>query len=495
MQIIVNATASAEGLSSLIQAAERIKGMDPRGAPVFAPVLFILNETVSHADKMLLAFNALVLSSIQGVLPSIGKIVHGSTYKVLKCKIESLVVEVRNVLAQIRAAQAQGAAAPRVRLNRHCDVCEFRADCQKLAQETDDLSLLRGLSEKEIQKQQSRGVTTVAQFAYTYRPGRRGKRKTGKARRHDHALQAVAPRDKKVYVLDSPTVPQSRVALYLDVEGIPDRGFNYLIGLVAVVGDCTTPHFFWADEESQEKTIWDACTRIINSFEDYTVYHYGQYEQRFLDRMRGLVDEKGAATIDRIRARSCNVLAAIYSHIYFPTWYNGLKDVGKLLGFTWTAANASGIQSMAWRLAWEASRDEALKQHLIRYNLEDCLALRRVTEFVKSICAGADSGDGPAVSSAEDIQKETGFRFGKNEFFCPDLEAINRCAYSNYQRDKVYLRTSPAMRKSRRRKQRAAKRKLRVNEEIVCRKPQKCPRCGETDVCVLQKECLQQNRN
>src|SRR5262249_46488126 len=80
MQIIVNATASAEGLSSLIQAAERIKGMNPRGAPVFAPVLFILNETVSHADKMLLAFNALVLSSIQGVLPSIGKIVHGSTY-------------------------------------------------------------------------------------------------------------------------------------------------------------------------------------------------------------------------------------------------------------------------------------------------------------------------------------------------------------------------------------------------------------------------------
>ena len=346
-----------------------------------------------------------------------------------------------------------------MRLNRHCNVCEFRADCQKLAEEADDLSLLRGLSEKEIQKQQSRGVTTVTQFAYTYRPGRRGKRKTGKARRHDHALQAVALRDKKVYVLDSPTVPQSRVALYLDVEGIPDRGFDYLIGLVAVVGDCTTTHFFWADDRSQEKTIWDACSQIINSFEDYTLYHYGQYEQRFLDRMRGLADEEGVATIDRIRARSCNVLAAIYSHIYFPTRYNGLKDVATFLGATWTAANASGIQSMAWRLAWETSRDETLKQQLLRYNLEDCLALRRVTEFVLSVCAGAGSGDGPAVASAEDIQKETGFRFGKNEFFCPELEAINRCAYSDYQRDKVYLRTSPAMRKSLRRKQRASQKK------------------------------------
>ena len=55
-----------------------MKGMDQRDAPVYAPVLFILNETVSHADKMLLAFNALVLSLVQGELPAIGKIVHGS---------------------------------------------------------------------------------------------------------------------------------------------------------------------------------------------------------------------------------------------------------------------------------------------------------------------------------------------------------------------------------------------------------------------------------
>jgi predicted RecB family nuclease len=485
MQVIVNATASADGLSSLIQAAERMKGMDQNSASVFAPVLFILNETVSHADKLLLAFNALVLSSIQGVLPPIGKIVHGSTYKVLKCKIEPLVEEARKLVSQIQAAQVEGAATPRVRLNRHCNICEFRADCQRLAEETDDLSLLQGLSEKEIQKQQKRGVTTVTQFSYSYRPGRRGKRKSGKVRRHDHALQAVAIREKKVYILDSPIVPHSWVALYLDIEGIPDRGFDYLIGLVAVVGDRITPHCFWADDPSQEKAIWDACSQIINSFKDYTLYHYGQYEQRFLDRMRGLADEEGVATIDRIRARSCNVLAAIYSHIYFPTRYNGLKDVATFLGATWTATNASGIQSMAWRLAWETNRDEELKQHLLCYNLEDCLALRRVTEFVLSVCAGADSESGPAVASAGDLQKETGHWFGKTEFFCPELEAINRCAYSDYQLDKVYLRTSPAMRKSLRRKQHADKKKLRVNEEVECQAPKKCPKCGGTQIHVF----------
>ena len=265
MQVIVNATASADGLSSLTQAAERMKGVDQRSAPIFTPVLFILNETVSQFDKMLLAFNGLVLASIQGVLPPIGKIVHGRTHKVLKCKIEPLVAEVRKVVAQIQAAQAEGEAAPRVRLNRHCNICEFRADCQRLAEEADDLSLLRGLSEKEIEKQQSRGVTTVTQFAFTYRPGRRGKRKSGKARRHDHALQAVALRDKKVYVLDSPTVPLSRVALYLDVEGIPDRDFDYLIGLVAVVGDRTTTHFFGQTTNLKKSPFGTLAAKLLTA--------------------------------------------------------------------------------------------------------------------------------------------------------------------------------------------------------------------------------------
>jgi predicted RecB family nuclease len=140
-RVIVNATASADGLSSLIQAAEQMKGMDRCKAPVYAPVLFILNETVSRADKLLLAFNALALSSVQGELPQNGKIVHGNSYRVLKCKIEPLVDEVRKLVAQIQAAQAEGATAPRVSLNRHCSSCKFRADCERLAEEADDLSL------------------------------------------------------------------------------------------------------------------------------------------------------------------------------------------------------------------------------------------------------------------------------------------------------------------------------------------------------------------
>jgi predicted RecB family nuclease len=419
-QVIVNANVAADGLSSLIQAAERAERTGQRSASSYGPILFILNEVVTRADKLLLAFNALALSLVQGVLPPIGKIVHGSSHREMKVKIEPLLGEVRKLVVQIQAAQAEG-AAPRVNLNRHCSACEFRDGCRKVAEETDDLSLLRGLSEKEIVKLRSRGITTVTQFSHCYRPGKRGKRKTGKARKHDPALQALAAREKKVYVLDSPEVPHSSVALYLDVEGIPDRNFYYLIGLVVVRDGACTEYAFWADDQSQEKANWNTCARVIEESGDYTLYHYGSYEQHFLDRMAKAGDE-AAAAVERIRARSCNVLAAIYSHIYFPTLSNGLKDIGTILGARWSTTNASGIQSLVWRLAWEVEKEESLKQQLLAYNREDCLALRRVTEFMLSVCAGATSGDdGPTVASAQDIPRREGYHFGKVDFFCPEL--------------------------------------------------------------------------
>jgi hypothetical protein len=82
------------------------------------------------------------------------------------------------------------------------------------------------------------------------------------------------------------------------------------------------------------------------------------------------------------------------------------------------------------------------------------------------------------------IPRDGFFLFGKPTFFCPELGQINKCAYSDYQREKVYVRTSPAIRKSLNRKLRLARKKLKVNQEIECGKPEKCPECGSSKVYV-----------
>jgi predicted RecB family nuclease len=444
----------------------------------------VRDEKVSRSDKLLLAFNALALSAVQRRPARVGKIVHGAGHKVLRVKVVALLDEVRRLLAEVEAAQVER-SPPRVTLNGHCNVCEFRDACRKEAEEADDLSLLRGMPEKEVEKHRKRGITTVTQLSHTYRPGRRGKRRAGKAPKHDHALQALAVREKTVYVIDSPVVPQGGVAVYLDIEGVPDRDFEYLIGLLTVEGGVCAEYSFWADDPSQEKAAWADCLRVLEGLGDYTLYHYGRYESRFLDRMkRSATSEAAAAAVERVQARSCNVLAVIYSHVYFPTWSNGLKDVGTFLGARWSSANASGAQSLAWRLAWEAGRDEATRQLLLAYNREDCRALRRVTEFIRTVSADgapAHRQAGPSVASVHDLYQGS-FHFGKTPFFYPELAHINKCAYSDYQRDKVYLRTSPAVRKSLRRKEQAARKRLKENEVVECGGPQTCPQCGRDQV-------------
>jgi predicted RecB family nuclease len=213
--------------------------------------------------------------------------------------------------------------------------------------------------------------------------------------------------------------PADLVAVTLLVrahEGLPDRSFDYLIGLLSVKDGVVTEYSFWADDPSQDRAIWAKCVRVLEGLGDYTLYHYGRYESRFLDRMkRAAASEEEVSAVGRIQARSCNILAAIYSHVYFPTWSNGLKNVGTFLGARWSDIDASGVQSMAWRLAWETNKDEAIRQQLRAYNREDCHALRMVTEFLLRLGgeqAGGTDSAGPVVAPVEDLQKEGKYRSG-----------------------------------------------------------------------------------
>ncbi len=82
-------------------------------------------------------------------------------------------------------------------LNKHCQACEFRSHCQAEATRQDDLSLLRGMSDNEIRGQNRRGIFTVTQLSYTFRPRKKSKRARDQSLPHHHALQALAIREGK----------------------------------------------------------------------------------------------------------------------------------------------------------------------------------------------------------------------------------------------------------------------------------------------------------
>jgi hypothetical protein len=195
---------------------------------------------------------------------------------------------------------------------------------------------------------------------------------------------------------------------------------------------------------------------------------------------------KQTGPLDRVLKSLVNVLSLIYAHVYFPTYSNGLKEVGACLGCSWSDPDASGSQSIAWRVRWEATRDEQWKQKLMTYNLEDCAALKRVTEFVYAAGAAIGTIGGrragapgdPPVASVQDLDRAGNERkWGKVRFFHPDFEFVNDCAYFDYQRQRVFVRTSKTLKKNRRRSGAQVNRRLRVSRRVEITSA-KCPACG-----------------
>src|SRR5262249_53647228 len=80
-----------------------------------------------------------------------------------------------------------------------------------------------------------------------------------------------------------------------------------------------------------------------------------------------------------------NVAGLVYGKVYFPVRSNGLKPLGRFLGAVWSDPEASGLQSLAWRHRWEASRDERFRQSLLQYNREDCEAVRLLVDRLDRI--------------------------------------------------------------------------------------------------------------
>jgi predicted RecB family nuclease len=116
----------------------------------------------------------------------------------------------------------------------------------------DDLSLLAGVSEDERARNRSKGIFTVKQLSYTFRPRRTPKRAKNPARPRYPALQALAIRENTVFVHGSPKLPNSKTKVYLDIEGIPDSDSYYLIGTLIVSEDQEVFRSFWSDHTTEE---------------------------------------------------------------------------------------------------------------------------------------------------------------------------------------------------------------------------------------------------
>jgi predicted RecB family nuclease len=478
---LLNATMEDEQVSLAFDGLMRVPGASNLGDFHYIPVLFIEGRKVRKQQRALLDVYALLLSRLQGRAPASGLIWHGQECRTARVQLKADPRKTERLLEELRMMQGTK-TPPQLILNSHCAICAFRQRCHQQAVQEDNISLLRGIKEKEVRHYAKKGILTVTQLAFTFRPRRKGKKMKHKDR-HSHPLQALAIRDKKTYVLGLPQLPSAWTRVYLDLEGKPEEGFVYLIGILVVTGEVETRYSFWADDSEREVDIFERFLEVVQPYDDFCVYCYGSYELAFLRRMTKCSRNMPLAT--RVLKNTVNILSVIYAHVHFPVTSNGLKEVGRYLGCTWTDPDASGLQSLVWRTQWEKTPDERLKQQLTTYNLEDCVALKRVTEFLLQVLAHAESGNKPTASGSggvpvPDVQDADQIPFrqgwGTISFVHPDFAHINKCAYFNYQRQRVYIRTSKLLKRIRGGGGKRVNSKLRVSKRIVI-EGRSCPQC------------------
>jgi len=387
-------------------------------------------------------------------------------------------------IAKTESVISQDSSPPFYKI-KHCSECQFKTSCYEKLKQKDCISLLAGMTPKVLAKYHKKGITTITQLSHLFRP-RRSNRTLHTTGRYFYELKALAIRERKTFVLQTPDGIDSPNAIYIDFEGIPDEKSYYLLGgMIYVRGELKEMFSIWSDEKEQEQDSFTKLFDLFKKYPDAIIYHYGSYEGKAIQKAVKESNKKLAQEWMSIEKRMVNLLSYFRTHVYPPTYGNGLKEIGKFLGFEWSESDIDGAKSIELRKEWEHTKSDTIKQKLLQYNLDDCKALSKVHQWLSYLSAGAEED---SIQQVAKMKRHSPYRWQSNDRFGEDFNFINKAAYFNYQRSKIYWRNEPKKQSPKAtpltRKPATIGRGMmawqpkKINEIITAQPIKKCSKCG-----------------
>ena len=242
-------------------------------------------------------------------------------------------------------------------------------------------------------------------------------------------LQALALRTGKIYLDEPPSVADHPVELFLDIEGVPDENYDYLIGLVVKDHDTFFEHSFWADTPVDQQSMFEEFRAVAVGYADAPIYHYGSYEVKALQAQK-----KYGTKFQPLAKRLVNVNSLVFGKVYFPSKSNRLKDLGRLVGATWDSTDASGLNSLLQRMRWEDTEGEESKHWLLSYNMSDCHAVRLLVSELRQI--------GQTATAREDVDFPNNPKHHTTDHGASIHDALERILWSGhaeYRRHRIRI--------------------------------------------------------
>lgn len=439
------------------------------------PILISPFEKITKADKLIIGIQSYFIEKEFNLKIDSAIVVFGEQQKITKVKLVTFSKEIKKIISLLNKT-LENKTPPLFHKKPHCQICEFAESCLNKLREKDDLSLLGNFKPKEIEQQNNRGIFSVKQLSYTFRP----KKNPYRRRKFLPELKALAIREEKVFIQKLPELVKKEVEIFFDIESTPDKDFYYLIGVIVKTETSQTEYSFWANDVTEEQDIFVRFIDLLSIQSDFVAYHYGSYEIQVLKRISKKLPQPYQNKIKYVIDNSFNILTLISNDIYIPVYTNGLKDVAGHLGFSWSDEKASGLQSIVWRYNWELNTDTKLKEQLIRYNIEDCRALMQVQKWLLSL---SENNDKTVLASS--IKQQNIFKWGVTVFAIEHFNEINAKAYFDYQRQHIFLRTERKVYNAISKKQQSEKQYNHIDKRINLF-PDKCEKCNNKDIQVIR---------
>lgn len=300
-------------------------------------------------------------------------------------------------LAMVRAILA-GEGDARPALAATCKLCHWRTRCRTELAATDDLTLIPQLG-KAIRDAVMPTVSTVAGLAsldidpLILSRGKTTIPRVGAerlARFKERARLLTTPGATAYARRPLPLRPMPR-ELFFDIEADPGRDRVYLHGIVertrgGPVADAVRFHAFFmdGDDDAAERAAFAASLDLLTGVAGAPIYYWSKYERTAYRALRAKYPDLCAeADIEALfePGRAIDLLYdVVMPDTEWPLNDHSIKTIAKHCGFSWRDADPSGAASIEWYDRWVTTGDPAVRQRIIDYNEDDCLATAAVLD-------------------------------------------------------------------------------------------------------------------
>src|SRR5215467_1821301 len=169
-KMLINARLQMDGFAADCGVLTRVEGKSTFGKHSYEPTIFVGTHNISKEQQLELSFVGYVLERLQHRSPVAGRIIgmEGTSHTV---KLDHHSKVLRPLLEPLHEwITADSPKPPPIVLNKHCSLCPFQRRCYAQAEQEDNLSLLDGVTARVMRQYERKGIFTVKQLSYLFKP-------------------------------------------------------------------------------------------------------------------------------------------------------------------------------------------------------------------------------------------------------------------------------------------------------------------------------------